>query len=89
MNLKQAYQLGLESGREAARLGNFSPDELKRPGVFMAACRKICRDKRRDAEHSGHGFDRRPNAKSLWDAFLEGEGAWIIAGWLERRPKVL
>jgi hypothetical protein len=84
MNCKTAYQLGVESGQEAARCGDFTPGKLENEEAFLAACYEICENKRQFAGHPGYDFNREPNAEGLWDAFDEGESVGIRKDWGER-----
>ncbi len=87
MNAKQAYRLGVESGLEAGRWGDFSPAEVADQDAFTSACAEICENKRQYAGHPGERFSGQPNADSLWDAFDEGEAVGIRKAWRERRKR--
>lgn len=85
MNIKEAYKLGVASGLEAGRLGDFSPLELQDEDTFKGSCYDICENKRQFAGHPGERFNAEPNAEGLWDAFEKGETSGIDRAWKERR----
>ncbi len=87
MNQKQAYDLGVASGLEAAEFGDFTPDELRSEEDFFAACFEACENKRQYAGHPGYDFNRQKNSEALWDAFEDGEAVGVRKGWRLRRKK--
>jgi len=87
MNTKQAYRLGVESGLEAGRLGDFSPAELDELDASAVACADICENKRQYAGHPGYEFNAKQNAELLWDAFEEGEAVGIRKAWRDRQRR--
>ena len=84
MNAKQAYRLGVESGLEAGRWGDFSPAELAEQDAFTSACAEICENKRQYAGYPGYEFNGQSSADRLWDAFEDGEAVGIRKAWRER-----
>ena len=87
MNTRQSYRLGVESGLEAGRLGDFSPAELADEDSFTVACSEICENKRQYAGHPACDFNAQPNADCLWDAFENGEAVGIRKAWRERQRR--
>jgi hypothetical protein len=84
MNSRQAHRLGVESGLEAGRFGDFSSTERADVNSFTAACAEVCENKRQYAGHAGYDFNPEPNADRLWDAFENGEAVGIRQAWRER-----
>ena len=85
MNTRQAFRLGVKSGLEAGRFGDFSQAELTDGDSFTVACAEICENKRQYADHPSYGFNAQPNADRLWDAFEDGEAVGIRKAWREWR----
>lgn len=84
MKKETAYSLGVDSGLEAARYGEFSNDVLLDEDSFTAECSEICDNKRQYADSPTYDFAREPNSDSLFYAFDEGETVGIGKGWRER-----
>lgn len=84
MNTKTAYSLGVDSGLEAARYGEFTVSALLDEDDFAAECGEICSNKRQYADSPTYDFTGKPNSESLFDAFDEGESVGIRKGWRER-----
>jgi hypothetical protein len=84
MNTRQAYRLGVESGLEAGRCGDFTRAELADAESFTAACSEICENKRQYADHPGYSLGAQSNADSLWEAFEAGEAVGFRKAWRER-----
>jgi hypothetical protein len=87
MNAKDAYKLGVASGKEAAEYGDFTAAELADQTRFVEACHEISESQRQFAGHPGYNFNREPNAEALWDAFDEGEAVGVRKGWRKRQRR--
>ncbi len=87
MNTKEAHRLGVESGQEAARYGEFTPSQICDEDEFAAECGEICENKRQYADSPTYDFAREPNSEALFDAFDNGELVGIRKGWRERSPE--
>lgn len=86
MNKRQAYNLGVASGEEAAKYGDFSAAELADEDSFMEACSEICSNKRQYADSPTYEFNQYGDrADGLFDAFDEGETVGIRKGWRKRQ----
>jgi len=80
MNKTQAKALGMQSGVDAAKFGDFTPQELADADLFRAACSEICSNKRQYAEDPTYTIAQQPNAESLFEAYEEGEAIGIERG---------
>lgn len=87
MNKKTAYSLGVDSGLESARYGDFSQAELVDIDSFLSAASDILSNKRQMADSPTYDFAREPNAESLFDAFDAGETVGLNKGWRKLAPE--
>lgn len=81
MNAKYAYSLGVDSGFETARYGDFSRGALLDIDKFMQEASDILSNKRQYADSPTYDFTREPNSDSLFDAFDNGETVGLRKGW--------
>jgi hypothetical protein len=89
MNQKTARAMGIDSGLEAGRMGDFNEAELKDVDAFLYAGYEICSNK---TQYAGHPFEliaEEPVERrdGLYDAFEEGENVGLRKAWRERQKR--
>lgn len=85
MNIKYAYSLGVDSGIETARYGEFSRDALLDYDTFLQEASDVLENKRQFADSPIYEFAREPNSDALFDAFDNGETVGLAKGWRAMR----
>ncbi len=87
MNTKEAYSLGVDSGLETARFGDFSENALRDHDEFLTEADEIVHNKRQFADSPTYEFAREPNSEALFDAFDRGETVGLNKGWRQFHAK--
>lgn len=87
MNAKTAYRLGVESGLETAKYGDFTREELLDIDTFMQGASDALENKRQMADSPTYDFVREPNSESLFNAFDNGESVGLNKGWAKLLPE--